>query len=423
MKKLRTKMIAVVFLASAVIFAITFLLVRGALITYQRQQADAMTLIITNYNGEVPLMQEYEESYETGDMPQYAITFSEESAFRTRYFVVTLDTDGSMLSVSLDHVASVDEDLAGEMAQSVIGTKETAGYYGIYRYRIAENENGTTTVIFLDCEENFAFRKATITIMGMLSVCFPILITLIFGIFSKRVMEPFEENARRQKQFITDASHELKTPLAIISANAEVLEYKVGENDWTRNITGQTAHMGELIDDLLTLAKMDEYDGNLDMEQVQLTELVRNTVENFAEVFRQKQVSVEMDLVPDVRLYGNAKQLAMLVSILAENASKYVTEGGSVRISLKTTAKYAVFSIYNTADLDPNLDLRKLFGRFYRPDSSRTSGTGGQGIGLSTAKKIVELHAGSISARRAGGGISFEAQLSLKLKRSIAKQA
>ena len=411
-------MIVVVFFSAAIIFTATFFLVRGSFIYYYNRQADAMTLLISNYNGEVPELSEYNEEDFSESAPGYNayISISEESSFSTRYFVVAFDESLSVVSVNIEHVAAIDSDTASEMAQEVINEGDEVGYFGYYRFRIAEGENGAAYVIFLDCTDDFTLRKAVSTITGIISIIFPILITLIFGFLSKRVMAPFEENSRRQKQFITDASHELKTPLAIISANAAVLEYKTGENEWLGNITDQTAHMGELIDDLLTLARMDEYDGKPETSSVNLTEIVENDISSFAAVFEQKNAAVTAEIAPDVVLNGNSKQLAMLISILMENASKYVREGGEVKISLSKTSKQAVFQIYNTADLDEDLNVNRLFGRFYRPDSSRNSTTGGQGIGLSTALKITQLHGGTINARRKDDGIVFTASLSLKLK-------
>lgn len=416
MKKLRSKMIFVVFLSSAVIFALTFVLFYGILVQYHNRQADGMTLVISAYGGEVPAVSEYSAEEFSETAPNYDVSISEESAFRTRYFVVTLNLEGDVLSVDLGHVASVDEDTAAGMAQSVLAEGDSTGYYEMYRWRVVE-DGDDITVIFLDCEENFSFRQATGMIVGALCLLFPILITLIFGLFSRRVMVPFEENAKRQKQFITDASHELKTPLAIISANAEVLAYKNGENEWIRNITGQTAHMAKLIDDLLALAKMDEYEEDPALTEVNLTELLRQQFNDFEEVFRKKHVKLQTRFTGEIFLTANERQLAMLLSLLTENAAKYVTEGGIVRITLSATAKAAVLEMENTAELEETLDLENLFDRFYRPDSARNSQTGGQGIGLSTARRIAERNGGSLTAKRTEDGICFTAVLPLRYRK------
>ena len=416
MKNLRTKMILIVFITAAIIFTVAFFLLFGAFVTYYNRQADGMTMVISSYGGEVPQLQEFNAEDFSQTAPGYDVSISEESAFSTRYFVVNLDGDLNEISADLEHVAAIDEDTAYELAKTVASGEKSVGYSDHYRFRVVQNDDGTISVIFLDCEENFSLRRMITIIMGVISIALIFLITLIFGFFSKRVMEPFEENSRRQKQFITDASHELKTPLAIISANAEVLGYKLGDNEWLNNITRQTAHMGELIDDLLTLSKMDEYSSETEDSPVNLTEIVQRCASSFSEVFKQKNAEVTSEIAPDVIINGNAKQLAMLVSILTENASKYVTEGGCVKISLSASVKYAVFQIFNTAELDENLNINKLFDRFYRPDSSRNSETGGHGIGLSTAQKIVRLQGGTLGASRKDGGICFTAELAVKKK-------
>ena len=413
-------MILAVFASAAITFALTFGLVRGSFVFYYNRQADAMTLLISSYNGEVPEISEFNADDFSADAPGYGayISISEESAFSTRYFVVNLDEDLQLLSSNLEHVAATDEQTAYEMALAVLEESDETGYMDYYRYRVVEGDNGSVSLIFLDCEEDFTFRRAITAITGAISIIFPILITLVFCFLSKKVMAPFEENSRRQKQFITDAGHELKTPLAIISANASVLEYKTGESEWLRNITDQTAKMSSLIDDLLTLSKMEEYDGRAEFVPVDLSELVNVDISEFAPVFEQRNAAVSADVAPDIVVNGNSKQLAMLISILMENASKYVTEGGNVKISLSRTSKQAVFEIFNTAQLEDNLDVNRLFGRFYRPDSSRNSGTGGQGIGLSTALKIARLHGGTVTAKKKDDGIVFTAFVSVKLKQA-----
>lgn len=406
-------MVFVVFLTVVSVFVLTFLIVTFSLIRYNTDQADGMTQVISTYDGAVPQMKDYKEAAPQGI--QNPIIFNEESAFRTRYFVVYFNDDRECEQADLEHVASVDEETACEMAAAAISGNQTVGYMDTYRFRITQNSEGENIVIFLDCSESITFRHVTVMILAVISVLFILLITFIFAICSKRVLRPFEENTRKQKQFITDASHELKTPLAIISANAEVLEYKDGKNEWIGNITEQVHHMSELVDELLILSKMEELDGTWDLESVNLSDVVNETIDSFGEVFRKKQVQLQ-SRIDDVIVNGNVKQLTMLISILVENASKYVTDRGVIKISLRTTGKAAVFQIYNTAQLADSGNLENLFDRFYRPDGSRTSLTGGHGIGLSIAKKITSLHSGSISVEQVEGGICFTAEISSLMK-------
>lgn len=409
MKNLRTKMIFVVFLTVVSVFTLTLIIVHFALRSHTISQADGMTQIISMYNGVVPEMQEYER-----DAPQEVwgqIIFNAESPFRTRYFIAYFNADMEVEVINIEHVASISADTARTMAEKAINGKSMVGYIDEYRFRIAENSEGQAYVIFLDCSESFSSQRVTDTILGASLIMFTVLITSLFAVFSKRIFKPFEENARSQKQFITDASHELKTPLAIISANAEVLAYKDGSNEWINNITDQVRHMGDLINDLLILSKMEEFDGKINFTAVNLSAIVDETINSFHEVFRQKSVAVQTDIAPCIIINGDERQLNMLISILIENASKYVTESGILKVSLSGSARHAVFRIFNTAEIVGGINTKYLFDRFYRPDSARTSGTGGHGIGLSIAKKITVLHNGSISARQIDGGICFTVEL------------
>ncbi len=226
-----------------------------------------------------------------------------------------------------------------------------------------------------------------------------------------------------QKQFVTDASHELKTPIAIISANAEVLAYKDGENEWINNITAQVTRISELVNELLTLNRLEEVDTVTDIETLDLSGIMIKTADSFEEVLKNKNCTFEKDVKEGVSFNGNHAQIERLVSVLTENASKYVSDGGVVRIGLTVGQRYTTMTFYNTCEIDPQADFTHLFDRFYRTDASRTSKTGGHGIGLSIAKRIVDLHNGTISAIPQNDGLLFQVRLSNKLKKGKRKQS
>lgn len=411
MKKLRRKIILGVFLSAFVVFALTVVLTGFVLNTQLSNRSDSMTDLINKSGGEFPEKQEYDLLSEEDQIRLYS--YDEESRFRLRYFVVYFDGDDNVASVKTEHIAAVDEETAGKMAVDVLFLSDRIGNYGDYRYRYSTDTN---SVIFLDISDDLEGIQLIMVFITFVAVVFVLLITVVFGFLSKRIVKPFEENSRMQKQFITDASHELKTPLAIISANAEVLAYKDGENEWIRNITAQVERIGGLINELLALNRLEEVETVVDIEPVDLSSLVYTVSADFEQVFKGAGASVHYDVQPDVVINGNRGQLERLISVLVENASKYITEGGEFRISLKKELRHTTLSVFNTCEIDPSVEYKHLFDRFYRPDSSRTSKTGGHGIGLSIAKRIAVLHNGSIAAVPQADGLAFTVKLSNRLK-------
>jgi signal transduction histidine kinase len=411
MKKLRRKIILGVFFSVLVVFALTVVVIGTALNMHLSDRSDSITKLINNSDGEFPSKHEYDKMSKEEQIHLY--DFDDESRFRMRYFVVYFDSKYNVKSVKTDHIAAVDKTTAGEMASDVLYESNTTGYYGDYRYRYSEDTN---SVIFLNISGDAEGIRIIMIFISIVALIFVLLITVIFYFLSKRIVKPFEENSRMQKQFITDASHELKTPLAIISANAEVLAYKDGENEWINNITAQVERIGGLINELLTLNRLEEIDTVVDIEPVNLSELIYTVSADFEQVFKGEEVSVKYDVQPDIVINGNRNQLERLISVLVENASKYISVGGEFRITLKKEMRYTTLSVFNTCEIDPNVDYKYLFDRFYRPDSSRTSGTGGHGIGLSIAKRIATLHNGSIAAVPQVDGLSFNVKLSNRMR-------
>ncbi|WP_407383703.1 sensor histidine kinase [Ruminococcus sp.] len=410
MKKLRKKIVIGVFFSALVVFALTILFVAIAINAQITRRTDGMTRLIVTNNGRLPEKSEYEKLEVEDQLRLY--NYNEESPYRMRYFSVSF-LDDNIVSADLKHIKAVDESSAIMMADAVMMTGETTGNYDYYRYRVSDNRQ---LVVFVDCTEEYYAVEVLVLILSVIALGVILMITLVFWFLSHRIVKPFEENSRMQKQFITDASHELKTPLAIISANAEVLAYKSGENEWINNITTQVSRVSELVNELLTLNRLEEVDEITDIEPVDLSRLTTDISGSFEEVFKGKHAAFLLEIEPDVTINGNASQLERLVSVLVENASKYVTENGEFRLVLKKEARYTDLTVFNSCETDPTINYQHLFDRFYRPDSSRTSSTGGHGIGLSIAKRIVTLHGGTIEAVPGDGGLSFNVRLSNRLK-------
>ena len=410
MKKLKKKILITAFLALMIVFSLTLVLTGIAINIYNIHNADNMNLVIESYDGNIPERKTFEK-LDSDDKPLF-IEITDESKYRTRYFIVYFDEDNRITDYNVEHIASVNKTVAEKMTESVFLRNNQTGYCDNFRYRITDDNY----IIFLDCSEDIARLHSNMQILFSVCMIFTLVIMLVFALLSNRMIKPFEENNRKQKRFITDASHELKTPLAIISANAEVLEYKNGESEWSKNIAFQIERMSTLINELLTLSRLEELDGQNTFAPTNISNAVREVCTTFEEIFESKGIICDYQIQENVVVNANEEQIRRLVSVLTENASKYVPQNGKVNISLRNERKHVVFSVFNSCTLDKDFDTVKLFDRFYRPDSSRTSKTGGHGIGLSIAKEIALLHGGNIKVDIKDNGIYFIVHLSNRMK-------
>lgn len=327
--------------------------------------------------------------------------FLRETPYETRYFYVLLDDTDRISYVDTNKIASVEADEAVEYAKNVIKKGNIKGFVDGYRYLVTE-KNHQSMVIFVDVtrelqnHRNTFIISITVSFFGLLAV----LILVMF--FSKLVFRPVEESYRKQKQFITDASHELKTPLTIISANVEVLEMETEENDWTRSIKHQINRMVGMVEQMVTLSRMDE-ESEITRERFSMSDAVLDTVELFLPVAEGAHKDLSKNIQENIECIGDEKQIRQLVGLLLDNAIKYAAaedarDNPQIHVTMSKKGRKVELLLCNTVvGLEPgNQDI--LFERFYRADSSRNSKTGGSGIGLSIAKSIVESHRGSISA-------------------------
>lgn len=250
--------------------------------------------------------------------------------------------------------------------------------------------------------EQRAFQTLLITSISV-SVVGLFAVFVLVVIFTKKVFRPVAESYEKQKRFITDASHELKTPLTIISANVEVLELEEGENAWTESIQKQIGRMNKLVEQMVTLNRMDEDNTLQEVTRFDLSEAVSETAELYVPVAARQEKTMTLQIEEEVKLCGDEAAIRQLVSLLLDNALKYSDKSGQIKVTLKKRGKHSELSIWNSVEEIQKGNLDRLFERFYRLDSSRNSGTGGSGIGLSIAKSIVEAHKGKISARSTDG--------------------
>mgnify|MGYP001778786640 FL=1 len=322
--------------------------------------------------------------------------FSPETPFQTRYFSVVVN-DGEVISSSLDNIAAIDESEAEAYALQVIDDDSDGGFADIYRYKVVSGTDGDR-VIFVDCRQELeSFKNTLIYSVGVSLIGF-IVVFLLVLFWSKKIFRPVAESYDKQKRFITDASHEIKTPLTIIDANTEVIEMMSGESEWTKNTRDQVKRLTSLTNQMVALSRLDENPEPREKVEFDLSDTVYEVIDYFASLSEVKGRKINADIQEGVRFTGDENSIRQLISILVDNAMKYAVGDAGVDVSLKRDGRKICFVLRNLTDGMEAGDQKVLFERFYRPDSSRNSETGGSGIGLSLAKSIVESHKGKITA-------------------------
>lgn len=334
----------------------------------------------------------------SGDMGE----MSPEAPFETRYFSVVLDASGKVTSTNLNNIAAVSEDQAEELAQKVMKAGESKGFIGIYRYAKAAQSDGTL-IAFTDCNKALDTFYKNVRISGLVSLAGVVAVFVLVVIFSRLVFRPVAESYQKQKQFITDASHEIKTPLTIIDANVEVIEMMAGENKWTKSTKNQVKRLASLAGQLITLSKMDEGDGMADKMRFSMTDAVIDTTSSFESVAETKGQKLVCDIEENLYFVGEEKRIREMFGIFLDNAVKYSTEGSEIHVSLERKGRKLIYQISNETDQIAKGNQDVLFERFYRSDASRNSATGGSGIGLSVAKAVAEAHHGKLTAESKDG--------------------
>jgi signal transduction histidine kinase len=327
---------------------------------------------------------------------------SPEVPYESRFFFVLVSTEGEIHKPDLSRIISVDDDLAKEYISYAISSKKDRGFVGQFRFLKTIDEEGTR-ILFLDCGRRLDSFRSFLMISVVVGLIGCIVVFIAFVIAAGRIAAPIAESYEKQKRFISDAGHEIKTPLTIINANVDLLELD-GENEELTDIRQQTTRLTELTNNLIMLSKMEEAEHTLQKIEMPLSDTVSETAASFRAPAASRGLSFLIQVTPGITIEGSPDAIRQMVSVLLENAMKYSPEGGEVTLDLRLHRKTAVLSVTNTTDeqIDEK-ELQQVFDRFYRTDLSRNSQTGGHGIGLSIAKAIACAHGGSITAAAKNG--------------------
>ena len=413
-RRLRRRFIRIATLSvTAVMLLLTLLLNTANYVSTTRELRDMLQLISSN-QGTIPAYRPAGEAPaappKTHQPPRDG-SFTAETPYSTRYFVLRYQDDGTLVKADLQSIASVtEEDITPYLAAAVA---HGAGYgsYGSYRYYVTRTGEGRNMAVFLDGYQQL--RSVGLVLLWSLAAdaaCILLVVVLVV-LLSRRAIDPVVRSAEKQKQFITDASHELKTPITVISTCLRVLEMETGKQKWIDKAQAQTEKLTALVNTLVTLSRMDEGVSPLKMDPFPLSEAVADTAESFRDLAQSNGHTLVLDIAPDLTYKGDEYAIRQLVSILLDNAVKYARAGSPITLTLEKTRRGAVLRCRNGSDPIPEETLAKLFDRFYRADPSRNAATGGFGIGLSIARSIAEAHRGSICARMAGEEVEFAAEL------------
>ena len=403
---LRRKFISISMISIFIVFSCIFISLMVFTKIQTNRSIDMLVDTISSNDGVFPKFDPSKQRMPV-QMP-YSDVITEETQFSTRFFSVWLDEQKQIVNTNMDSVSTITEQDVEDYTDKVLKRGKERGWIGDYRYRIMDTEDGTT-VVFVNGNtynntSNRLLFTALLVLLGSAS-----LILILTVVVSKRAVRPVAESYEKQRQFITDANHELKTPLTLILSNLDIVESELGKNEWLDDIRSEGERMGLLINQLVTLSRMDESTDSVMREEFNLSSAVADTVSEFESLAEERGHTLTSSVSPSVYYYGDESLIRRLTAILLDNAIKYCDAGGNIQLSL-TCRRHQVLTVENTYQDVDKLELNRLFDRFYRADKARTF-SGSFGIGLSIAQSIVKSHKGNIAAYRKCGIIGFRVEL------------
>ncbi|MBR0387743.1 MAG: GHKL domain-containing protein [Clostridia bacterium] len=331
----------------------------------------------------------------------------------SRWFSVSFDSNGMRRNMNLLNMDELDEASAIELAKQALQSGLESGFLDDYLYQIQVSPRDGQAVLFLNCETKLAAVRNLALISGLACLAGIFFAFVAVALASRKAIEPTIRTMEQQKQFITNASHELKTPLTVISTNMELLQMEQPDNPWVKSTQKQAGQMRHLVDELVYLSRMEEENAPLVMETLSAAPLIRETAEPFLAMAEYQGKTMTVDAEDNLTLRGDRTSIQRLLSTLLDNAVKYSPEEGAIRVSARSEGRYVMLTVSNdVAQPLSEEQCRQLFDRFYRADPSRNKEKqNGFGIGLAIAAAIVEKHGGHISAGMEENRLGFSCRL------------
>ncbi|RSI11313.1 sensor histidine kinase [Streptococcus sanguinis] len=369
-------------------------------------EIQAVLNILSANNGDFPSVEETAESLQND-----RITI--DTIYQYRYFSVVYKEDKTLYSTNLDHLSNLSKEQALSYANKVIKDSRSSGVFKVgsqfYSYQITQDSKTKRYLLVVLDSTNYLESRNDFFWLSI-QLCFYsfIFFVLVVSGFSNFAIRPYIKNYENQKRFITNAGHELKTPLAIISANTELQELMTGENEWTESTKDQIKRLSNLINQMVVLARLEEQP-DVTLVDVNFSEVVKKVAGNFKSVIEKAGKKYEIKLQEDIHVKATEDELYELVSILIDNACKYCDEDGQIFVTL-TKAKHgkrARLTVANSYADGKNVDYSRFFDRFYREDESHNQKQPGYGIGLSMAESLVRIFKGRIWVSYKKGLIGF----------------
>ena len=369
-------------------------------------EIQAVLNILSANNGDFPSVEETAESLQND-----RITI--DTIYQYRYFSVVYKEDKTLYSTNLDHLSNLSREQALSYANKVIKNSRSSGVFKVgsqfYSYQITQDSKTKRYLLVVLDSTNYLESRNDFFWLSI-QLCFYsfIFFVLVVSGFSNFAIRPYIKNYENQKRFITNAGHELKTPLAIISANTELQELMTGENEWTESTKDQIKRLSNLINQMVVLARLEEQP-DVTLVDVNFSEVVKKVAGNFKSVIEKAGKKYEIKLQEDIHVKATEDELYELVSILIDNACKYCDEDGQIFVTLTKAkrGKRARLTVANSYADGKNVDYSRFFDRFYREDESHNQKQPGYGIGLSMAESLVRIFKGRIWVSYKKGLIGF----------------